>query len=213
MLQSLVALGMFVNEIDCGANGSAWPSPKAHGDVAIAFVEDSPAHREAVRMVAQQFLATLVVLPECPSCARVRDFHCDEVVRESRGDAFAIQESVGRVGQLARSRTSGKLAMPETDVSIFGVLRFRPSQRWLERGSQVVTLSPTEHGVLRALVSANGGVVPKEALLRELSGSEIPASDGYLKTVILRIRRKADRLGGDASRLSSIRGFGYLLKA
>ncbi|MGE3077109.1 MAG: helix-turn-helix domain-containing protein [Dehalococcoidia bacterium] len=213
ILQSLVALGMFVNEIDCGAQGSAWPSRKAEADIAIAFVEDTDAHRDVVRLVAQQFSATLAVLPECAMKSPVEGFSCDEAVRESGNTFDHIQECVGRIGQLARSRIQGRRPISESQVSVFGGLHFRASQRWLERGTQVVSLSPTEHGVLRALVSANGHVVPKETLLRELSRSEELASDGYLKTVVLRIRRKVDRLGGDSSLLSSIRGFGYLLKA
>jgi hypothetical protein len=212
VIQSLVTLGMFVTEVDCGREHSAWPSRYASADVAIAFVDDTPSHRAVMTVVSQQFGATLAVLPPCPLNTSLSGYPADEAVRERAEEFGHIERGILRVGQLARSRNQGLAHASDADVPVFGGLSFRSNQRWLGRWTEVVSLSPVEHGILRALVSANGSVVSKELLLQELSGNEVPASDGYLKTVVLRIRRKAERLGGDASLLSSIRGFGYLLK-
>jgi len=213
VLRSLVALGMFVHEIDCGSEGTAWASRNADSDAAVAFVDDSDAHRAVMRVVAQQFRAALAVLPECLANPSIAEIAGDEAVRERAGEFKLIEESVMRIGQLARRRSQGRSDDQMVHAPVFGVVSFRSSHRWLERDGEVVALSPIEHGILRALVSANGRVVPKDMLLRELSRTNELARDGYLKAVVLRIRRKAERLGGDSSLLCSIRGLGYLLKA
>jgi DNA-binding response OmpR family regulator len=83
----------------------------------------------------------------------------------------------------------------------------------LRLGTRTVPLSRVEFQVLSTLVSSIGEPVDYARLSESLlPGSSDQGVAGYLKTVILRIRRKAASLGADASLLAAVRGCGYVLR-
>jgi hypothetical protein len=212
VLKTLVSLGAFTREVDLSAGGTA-PLRQPKADFGVVFAAADPRENEAARAVVHQVRALLAVLPPDADESCVRPLEPDEVARETSRCPLN-REAVLRVAHVARRRAEGRSPEASRPQSIiFGGVSFSPTQPILQRGNRVAGLSPTEFGVLRALVSAKGSIVSKSVLQFELTGGADRASDGYLKTVVLRIRRKVEGVGGDASLLAAIRGSGYVLRA
>jgi hypothetical protein len=213
VLRTLVSLGVFAREVDHSAGCASLPPRPGRADFAVAFVTGDDQEAEVIASYSELVNSLLVVLPASHVSVLSAAWEFDELSHAS-SEHCLDRDAVLRVAQVARRRADGRVAAAQrTPAIIFGGLMFRPGQPWLQSGAEIAGLSPTEFGVLRALVSARGSIVSKSALQLELTGGGEAASDGYLKTVVLRIRRKVERLGGDASLLAAIRGSGYVLKA
>ena len=212
VLRTLVSLGVFAREIDHSSGAPVVPRTGA-ADFAICFATGASSEVDTISAYGRLVNAVCVVVPPDCEASALNVLRGDHISRGSEETPLE-RDVVLRVAQLARRRAEGKLAAAQPAPSvIFGGVVFQPGQPLLQRGNRVAGLSPTEFGVLRALVSARGSVVSKSVLQFELTGGEEYATDGYLKTVVLRIRRKVEGLGGDASHLAAIRGSGYVLRA
>lgn len=76
----------------------------------------------------------------------------------------------------------------------------------------VLELSPREAGVLSALLRRAGRVVSKSSVLQELATqdpSALDLTDSAIEVIVHRLRRK---LEGTGAEISTVRGFGYLLR-
>jgi len=76
----------------------------------------------------------------------------------------------------------------------------------------VLELSPREAGVLSALLRRAGRVVSKSSVLQELAAqdpSALDLTDSAVEVIVHRLRRK---LEGTGAEISTVRGFGYLLR-
>lgn len=212
VVSCLVELGLFVREFDLTNTHSAWAFNEDSPEIVVIYPGSQFEHRDLVRSAIDTGNVAITVVQDGAAEEEYRQLGAAAVIRESEIPG-ALRDALVSAGEIARRRRQTLFPAQVPATVIFGSLHFRITQPWLSRGREMTALSPTEHGVLRALVGARGTVVSKDVLGRYVSGSDEPASDGYLKTVVLRIRRKVDRLGGDSSLLGSVRGSGYILRA
>ena len=203
----LMELGMFVREYGCF--GLPIDTTRAV-DLVVVFADEEPDHVGTVsRSIAAGNVVT-VVLPKGQSGSAFVRNGAFAALGEDVEPAI-LRRTLADAGLVARQRRSGQ-NRDRLSIKVFGGLEFRPGEPWLARDGNLTGLSPTEHGLLKALVTHRGTIVPKALLEQELSSAAVPASDGYLETVILRLRRKVQSLGGDPHRLASVRGAGYVLR-
>lgn len=208
-LATLVDLGMFVREYQGqGAEGRIGEP----ADILLIFAEAQVPHLQLIKEATTRGALVIVLLADGTWAETFEHSGAFAVLPES-AEPLALRKTFADAGLIARQRRSAARVPGASMVtSVFGGLEFHPNEPWLTRDGNLAGLSPTEFGVLRALVAARGAVVPKPLLQRQLSASNEPASDGYLKTVVLRLRRKVEQLGGDPGRLSAVRGAGYVLR-
>jgi hypothetical protein len=207
-LSVMLELGMFVREFEATVP-DCFKAEEA-GEILVLFADEEVSHRDLVRSAALDGRVVVVVLPEEVPAAPFEHSEAFAVLND-QSSLLAFREAFANAGQVARRRRTTESPFRRS-TTVFGGLEFHPAEPWLASGGHLAGLSPREHGILRALVTARGAVVSKESLQRQLSGSATLASDGYLKTVILRLRRKAQLLGGDPAQLSAVRGTGYVLR-
>jgi hypothetical protein len=211
LVGNLVKSGLFVREQDVLEADAADEASTDGADLVIVCMEGTSSHRSLMSRIAQSGRIVIAVLPAMSSALSVTEGAFAVV----RGDenAAGLSQVLGAAGKEARIRRLGSAIRGLRQPLIFGRLHYRESNPWLSSERELTSLSPTEHGVLNALVARLGSVVTKAELCARLAGEDEPASDAYLKTVILRIRRKAARLGGDPTRLVAVRGAGYVLRS
>lgn len=212
VVSCLIQNGLFVTELEVAGPESAIPGSIWSAPLIVACLGSEEEHRELAERLVLAGAPLIAVTPaDCPS-RWLEELGAFAVVRGDE-DFEGLQAAVVAAGQWARRRSPHSETPRETTDILFGGLIYSATQPWLRAGEEIVALSATEHGVLNALLAGRGSMVSKVELCRQLGGESTPASDAYLKTVVLRIRRKVERLGGDAERLISVRGVGYLLKA
>ncbi|MBI5174097.1 MAG: response regulator [Candidatus Melainabacteria bacterium] len=90
-----------------------------------------------------------------------------------------------------------------------GLLRFVLNTKEVFVGGEVCEFTPRESAVLEMLLSRAGRLVPKKALVEHLASWEEAPSDNAMEIVIHRLRRKLCTAGVE---ISTVRGFGYLLR-
>ncbi|TXI32059.1 MAG: DNA-binding response regulator, partial [Aquipseudomonas alcaligenes] len=77
-------------------------------------------------------------------------------------------------------------------------------------GAQLLNLTSREQAVLEALIARPGRVMSKEQLADQVFGLDEDASPDAIEIYVHRLRKK---LEGDAVRIVTFRGLGYLLEA
>jgi len=207
LLQAAVELGILVREAVQAGHG------KVHGnatpaDILVAFT-DGEAELRDVRLAAGHRLPVVVaVVPEGSRLQDAIEAGAEFCVHQS--DGAALKAILRQAGHIARARRETEAPIAANAASVFGVLELCTAPPELRHGGHRVPLSPVEYQVLSMLVEGLGEPIGHEMLASQLvNGSTVT---GYLKTVILRIRRKAAAVGGDASMLSAVRGSGYILR-
>lgn len=120
---------------------------------------------------------------------------------------FAPEELLARVRALTRRQ--GEVALEELT---FHDLRLELTTHTLVCGTRSVRLSPKEFDVLRLLMTAPGGVLSKETLIRKVWGVESDAEDNNAEAYISFLRKKFFYLGSGAV-ISTLRKVGYRLEA
>jgi DNA-binding response OmpR family regulator len=78
---------------------------------------------------------------------------------------------------------------------------------------ELLELSPREAGVLSALLRRAGRVVSKSMVLQELASTDSSAMDLSDSTVEVIVHRLRPKLEGSGVEISTVRGFGYLLRS
>ena len=109
-----------------------------------------------------------------------------------------------RRGQLPSAASSGLRA---------GRLTQHEGEDAVRLDGELLELSPREAGVLAVLLRRAGRVVSKSIVLQELASSDSSAmdlSDSTVEVIVHRLRRK---LEGNGIEISTVRGFGYLLRS
>ncbi len=89
----------------------------------------------------------------------------------------------------------------------FGDLRVDTARRKVERGGVSVPISPREYDLLMALVRANGEVVSREELLRDVWDITFDPETNVLDVHLGRLRKKLDRHGRPL--IQTVQGKGY----
>ena len=129
----------------------------------------------------------------------VREGQHEKVAALDAGADDFVTKPFGMEELLARSRAALRRRGPEEPsppVVRFGDLTVDLARRLVTRGDAAVHLTPTEYGLLEALVTNPGKLLTHGWLLRKVWGRGYGTETTYLRTYIRALRRK---LGDDAS--------------
>lgn len=129
----------------------------------------------------------------------VREGQQEKVAALDAGADDFVTKPFGMEELLARSRAALRRRRPEDptpSVVHFGDLTVDLARRLVTRGDEALHLTPTEYGLLEALVSNPGKLLTHGWLLRKVWGRGYGTETTYLRTYIRALRRK---LGDDAS--------------
>lgn len=91
-----------------------------------------------------------------------------------------------------------------------GPLAFDAATRQFNLGEELLSLSPREHAVLRALIQRSGEPLPKREILERVFSDQEDVQPEAIEVLVHRLRK---RLEGTAVRIVTLRGLGYVLEA
>ena len=128
----------------------------------------------------------------------VREAQRDKVAALDVGADDYVTKPFGMEELLARTRAAMRRVQPDQPAPpllVYGDLQIDLARRLVTRGDQKVHLTPTEYGLLEALVTNPGKLLTHQWLLRKVWGQGYGTESGYLRTYVKALRRK---LGDDA---------------
>jgi DNA-binding response OmpR family regulator len=210
LLAILAELGIFVVEHQ-GPRGVLQTAFGTRTDFAIVVGENHPEHHTVVRELIDALSSVVVALvPTEAGDDAYRTAGATAVIPEGVSEEEFVRLIAPAVRQARWLRGLGELA---AEFIVFRDVRFRTLPPELARAGQTVPLARGESEVLAELARARGKPVSTAELERRLShtSSRSAIHAGYVKTIVLRIRRKVEELGGNPLLLRNVRGFGYML--
>lgn len=208
LLAAAASLGLLVIEHQ-GAHGWQQVATNSRADFAIVLATGTPDDAAVLTELAGPFGTRIVtVVPDAS----------DVWQQPARGDAGLLLRDLDLgadfAARLVPMAHAARRARAQTghdaEHVVFGDLQFEQDPPALCRGLRRVALSRSEANVLAALCAAPGRPVAHDTLSRACAAGATDVHPGLLKAVVLRLRRKVEDLGGDAGRLQTVRGFGYL---
>lgn len=209
LLSMLADLGIFVVEHQ-GARGAVELGTSSGADLALVVGDDDDATLSTVRGLAEGSRRVGVVsLPPGADGQRFLDAGAAVCLTDDElgPGALTLFASIANRARAARTGAGGP------GETIFGGLTFDASLPALRVGSQARALSRSEQAVLARLLVTPGRPVALKELERCATPPGTRVHPGFLKAVVLRLRRKVEELGGDPELLGTVRGFGYTLFA
>jgi two-component system, OmpR family, KDP operon response regulator KdpE len=117
---------------------------------------------------------------------------------------FGIDELLARVRAAVR-----RSAAPDPTALEAGRLRIDLAARRLWRAQEEIRLTPTEWGLLAALVTRPGRLVPQRQLLQEVWGPQYGRETNYLRVYMANLRRKLEDDPARPQHLITEPGMGY----
>jgi two-component system, OmpR family, KDP operon response regulator KdpE len=147
---------------------------------------------EVVRRVRAFSEVPLIILS-------VRDGQRDKVAALDAGADDYVTKPFAMEELLARARATLRRRMPEersSPVLVFGDLEVDLTRLRVTRAGEALHLTPTEYGLLEALVTNPGKLLTHQWLLRKVWGQGYGTETTYLRTYIRALRKK---LGDDAA--------------
>nr|WP_193557128.1 response regulator transcription factor [Pseudomonas rhizoryzae] len=99
----------------------------------------------------------------------------------------------------------------EVDQLSIGQLRLLASERQVWWRDQLVELSSTEFNLLAILMRHAGEVLSRDQLIQQLRGIEFNGVDRSVDVAISKLRRRFEEHPGEARRIKTVWGKGYLL--
>lgn len=200
LLSALADLGIFVTE------RLGTPGAQLVERVDICLVVANGSDHRAVSELADIFPTLVACLPEGDPAAADPAWHSLHCVTDADiSDASTLREA-------ARTARTMRAHVRPRSATVFGELELQLAPPMLRKGDVSVPLSQSEKELLRMLAASIGQALPLAELER---GAALGAAvhPGFLKAVVLRLRRKVDELGGDPDLLHTVRGYGYSLLA
>lgn len=213
LLSVLSELGVLVVECAGGYWARAWSS--GHADFAVVVANDSTDHLATFSEIAERTGAPVLALT--PTKEQFGSFERAGAVA-CAAEAEPLEELVEPLKQAAQEarrlqvQPRAKGYETEPQFTVFQDIQFHVDPPFLVRHARSVALSHSECDALLALSERLGAPVSTEAMEQRLSRRSGPVSSGYVKTIVLRLRRKVDSIGGDSAVLGAVRGFGYVLR-
>jgi len=120
---------------------------------------------------------------------------------------FQIDELLARLRALSR-RTGAASTAP---VVSFGDIVIDLSTKTVTRAGERVHLTPTEWRILEFLARNPGALVTRQALLKDIWGTEQVADTGYLRLYMSQLRKKLETDPARPAHLLTESGMGYRL--
>jgi two-component system KDP operon response regulator KdpE len=129
----------------------------------------------------------------------VREGQQDKVAALDAGADDYVTKPFGMEELLARARATLRRRAPEEparSLFVFGELEIDVAKRLVTLGDDALHLTPTEYGLLEALVTNPGKLLTHQWLLRKVWGQGYGTETTYLRTYVRALRKK---LRDDAS--------------
>ena len=120
---------------------------------------------------------------------------------------FQVDELLARLRALSRRAP----ASDSPPVVSFGDVRVDLSARSVTRDGVLVHLTPTEWQILEVLVRHPGVLVTRQALLKDIWGTEQVTDTGYLRLYLSQLRKKLEADPARPRHLLTEQGMGYRL--
>lgn len=120
---------------------------------------------------------------------------------------FQIDELLARLRALSRRAAS----TPGSPVVAFGDVVVDLSTKTVTRTGDRVHLTPTEWRILDFLVRNAGSLVTRQALLKDIWGTEQVTDTGYLRLYMSQLRKKLEADPANPVHLLTEAGMGYRL--
>lgn len=205
LLTTLAELGIFVTEYQ-GSTGFRELAARMRADIGVLVAGSAAEHGDVARELLDQVGPSLVVcVPPGIDPGEYLDVGATTVLTD---DDLGDMTRLAGVAHRARAQRSAPRV--PADGVVFGDVELRLSPPALRRGRVSVPLSRSEREVVRVL-AVNLGRPVSQAELERHACPGAPAHPGFLKAVVLRVRRKVEEIGGDPLLLRTVRGFGYIL--
>ena len=120
---------------------------------------------------------------------------------------FQIDELLARLRALSRRAA----ASADEPVVSFGDVRVDLAAKAVTRGGALVHLTPTEWQILEFLARNPGALVTRQALLKDIWGTEQITDTGYLRLYLSQLRKKLEVDPARPAHLLTESGMGYRL--
>jgi two-component system, OmpR family, KDP operon response regulator KdpE len=138
-----------------------------------------------------------------------RDGSHDKVEALDVGADDYVTKPFGTDELLARIRAAGRRAGSDLPVIEAGALTIDVPARQVTRDGAVVRLTPTEWGLLEALVRHPGRLVSQRDLLHEVWGPTYGRETNYLRVYVATLRKKLEDDPASPRHLVTEAGMGY----
>lgn len=126
-------------------------------------------------------------------------------------ELIARIQAILRRARPVRAEGAAQSAEPSMPARIgVGDVELDTGTRQVWRGSEAVELTNVEYEILVQLVGAAGLVVKREDLVRSVLGRELSVFDRSIDMHISHLRKKLGHRAGDAERIKTVRGIGYV---
>ena len=120
---------------------------------------------------------------------------------------FQIDELLARLRALSRRAA----ASADEPVVTFGDVRVDLAAKAVTRAGALVHLTPTEWRILEFLARNPGALVTRQALLKDIWGTEQITDTGYLRLYLSQLRKKLESNPARPAHLLTEAGMGYRL--
>jgi two-component system, OmpR family, response regulator CpxR len=121
---------------------------------------------------------------------------------------FNPRELAARIRAILR-RTSSNSNLESARVKV-GDVEIETGTRLVRRSGKIVDLTSVEYDVLEKLVRAAGRIMSREELSQQVLGRSSSPFDRSIDMHISNLRKKLGHRVGDADRIKTVRGVGYI---
>jgi len=122
---------------------------------------------------------------------------------------FNPRELAARIRAILR-RSSSNDNLENAQTLVVGDVGMEPGTRMVRRAGEIVELTAVEYDVLEKLLRAAGRIMTREELSRDVLGRNPTPFDRSIDMHISNLRKKLGHQIGDAERIKTVRGVGYI---